>query len=102
MKSYVLAFSHSWPCCKIGQGQPMVIIWTMLVLLQYPILHIKFQGDRSTVSRKEILKFLPWTSMVDMLVMCPGLFFPAQGNSTWNIVTTGPMAFEEMFEIVIV
>ena len=24
-----------WPCCKIGQGQPKVIIWTNLVVLEY-------------------------------------------------------------------
>ena len=35
-----------WPCRKIGQGQPRVIIWTHLVALEYPMLHIKFQGYR--------------------------------------------------------
>ena len=28
-----------WPCRKIGQGQPRVIIWTNLVILEHPILH---------------------------------------------------------------
>ena len=27
-----------WPCCKLSQGQPMVIIWTNLVVLKHPIL----------------------------------------------------------------
>ena len=31
-------------CCKIGQGQPRVIIWTNLVVLEHPMLHTKFQG----------------------------------------------------------
>ena len=33
-----------WPCHKIGQGQPRVIIWTKLVVLKHPMLHTKFQG----------------------------------------------------------
>ena len=42
-----------WPCCKIGQGQPSVIIWTNLVVLEYPMLHTKFQGHRPFGSREE-------------------------------------------------
>ena len=53
MKSYVPEFSYIWSCCKIGQGQSMEIIWIILVLLQYPMLHIKFQGNLSTGSREE-------------------------------------------------
>ena len=33
-----------WPCNKIGQGQPRVIIWTNLVVIKHLMLHIKFQG----------------------------------------------------------
>ena len=33
---------QNWPCRKIGQGQPRVIIWTILVVLVYTMLHIKF------------------------------------------------------------
>ena len=39
MKSYVLAFIHICPCRKIGQGQLNVIIWTILVVLWYPMQH---------------------------------------------------------------
>ena len=35
-----------WPCHKNGQGQPSVIIWTNLVVLEYPMLYTKFQGRR--------------------------------------------------------
>ena len=47
MKSYFLEFSHIWSCPKIGQGHPKVIIWKILVVLQYQMLHIKFQGNQS-------------------------------------------------------
>ena len=52
MKSYVLEFFLDWSCRKIGYDQPKVIIWTILVLLKYPMLHIKFQGNRSTSPRE--------------------------------------------------
>ena len=52
MKSYGLEFS--WLIFgKIGQGQPKVTIWTILVLLQYPMLHINFQSNQSIGSREE-------------------------------------------------
>ena len=63
MKSYVLEFSYVWSCKKISQGQPQAIIWTILVVLEYSLLYIKFQGNQSTGSREEFLRFLPWTSM---------------------------------------
>ena len=34
-------------------GQPKVIICTILLLLQYPMLNIKFQGNQSTGSKEE-------------------------------------------------
>ena len=55
-----LPFSHAksirgqiWPCRKIGQGQPRVIIWTNLVVLEYPMLHTNFQGHQLFGSREE-------------------------------------------------
>ena len=33
-----------WPCRKIGQGQPRVIIWANLVVLKHPIMHTKVIG----------------------------------------------------------
>ena len=35
---------YIWPCRKTGHGQPRVIICTNLVVLEYPMLHTKFQG----------------------------------------------------------
>ena len=35
-----------WPCHKNEQGQPSVIIWKNLVVLEYPILHTKIQGHQ--------------------------------------------------------
>ena len=50
-KSIVLLFfpyksirDQIWPCHKIGLGQPRVIIWTNLVVLEHPMLHTKFQS----------------------------------------------------------
>ena len=34
-----------WPCCKIGQGQPRVIIWTNYDGLESPMLHTKCHGN---------------------------------------------------------
>ena len=42
-----------WPCCKIGQGQLRVFIWTNLVVLEHSMLHTKFQGHRPFGSGKE-------------------------------------------------
>ena len=33
-----------WPCRKICQGQPKVIVWANLVVLKHPMMHIKIQG----------------------------------------------------------
>ena len=32
-----------WPCCKICQCQPRLIIWIHMVVLEYQILHTQFQ-----------------------------------------------------------
>ena len=51
-----------WPCHKNGQGQLSVIIWTNLVVPEYPMLYTKFQVyqvSRSSVSwfrRRRFLK----------------------------------------------
>ena len=56
MKSYVLEFFHDWSCHEIGQGQSMVIIWIILLVLLYPMLHAKFYGHWLTGSGKKVLK----------------------------------------------
>ena len=68
-------YKHKGPCCKIGQGQPRVIIWTNLVVLDHPMLHFKFKGHRPFGSREEdFLKFLSYMGMAAILVMWPGPF----------------------------
>ena len=42
-----------WPCRKIGQGQPRVIIWTNYYGLKSPMLHNKFRGNQSAGSGEE-------------------------------------------------
>ena len=59
----------------MGQVQPRDIIWKILVVLTYTMLHTKFQGHRSTDSEeKDILRFLPYMGMAAMLVMWPTSF----------------------------
>ena len=45
-----------WPWRKIGQGQHKVIILTNLVVLEYSMLHTKFQGHRPFGSREDFFK----------------------------------------------
>ena len=49
-KSTVLTFSYG---NKTGQGQRRVIIWTNFDGLDFPMLHTKFHGNRSTCSGEE-------------------------------------------------
>ena len=42
-----------WSCHKIGQGQHSVIIWTNLVVLEHPMMQIKFQCYRPFGAREE-------------------------------------------------
>ena len=91
----------------MGQGQPREIIWTILVVLTYTMLHTKFQGHRSIGSGEEdFLRFLPYMGMAAILVMWPEPFEqlfvpPIPGGYIWNLVTIGPVVSEEKsFEIV--
>ena len=102
-KTIVLLSSHVksirdkiWPCHKIGQGQPSVIIWTNLVVLKYPMLHINFQGHHPFGSREEeFLRFLPYMGMAATLVkfclfcLCWGLtsqstIFQSCRDGSWS------------------
>ena len=49
-----------WPCRKIGQGQPRIIIWTNLAVLELPKLYTKFKDHQPFGSREEDLRFLPY------------------------------------------
>ena len=78
-----------------------------MVVLGYPMLHTKFQGHWSTGSGEE--DFLNVFTIYGhgghigpvTLRVCT-IFIPsAQGGSKRNLVTFGPVAFEEMFETVV-
>ena len=90
-----------WPSRKIGQGQPRVINWTNLVVLEHPMLHAKFQGHRPFgCGEEDFLRFLPYMGMAAILVMWPGQFEqtfvpPSHGGSIWNLASIGPVTSEE-------
>ena len=42
-----------WPCRKIGQGQPRVIIWTNYDGVESPMLHTTFRGNPPAGSGEE-------------------------------------------------
>ena len=75
MKSKVSPFSHIWPCRKNNQGQPKVIKWTILVVLEYLMLHTMIQGHKSISSGEEdFLSFFPYMGIAAILVMWPNSF----------------------------
>ena len=78
-----------WPWRKIGKGQPMVIIWANLVVLEHPMLHTKFRSHRPFGSREDFLMFLPYMGMAAILVIWPWPFEqtfvpPSHGDSIWS------------------
>ena len=57
-------------CCKIGQGQPWVIIYVNFVELESLMLHAKFQDHKASGSGEEnFQRFLPYIGMAAILVM---------------------------------
>ena len=50
---YRKACYQIWPCHKLGQGQPRIIIWTNYDGLESLMLHTKFPGNWSTGSGEE-------------------------------------------------
>ena len=89
-----------WPCRKIDQGQPRVIRIN-LVVLEYQMLHTKFQGHWPFGSREEDFfnVFTPyghghhfghvtwkiWTNFRS----------PSHGGFTWNLALIGPAFSKE-------
>ena len=60
------------PCCKIGQGQLRVIIWTNYDGPKSPMLHTKPQGHWPFGSGEEdFWRVLPYMGVVAILVMWP-------------------------------
>ena len=54
---YKIIRNQIWPCRKIVQGQPRVIIWTNMVVLEHPMLHTKFQGHRCFFVQEKKMTF---------------------------------------------
>ena len=52
----------SWPCCKIGQDQPRVIIYISFLELESLMLHAKFQDHRTSGSGEEDFYYIWWLS----------------------------------------
>ena len=90
-----------WPCRKICQAQPKVIIWANLVVLKHRKMHTKIQGHWLFGSGEEdFFRFLPYMAMAAILVMWPGpfeqTFVPSSHrSSTWNLTLIGPVVSEE-------
>ena len=90
-----------WPWRKMGQGQPRDIIWTILVVFTYTMLHTKFQGHWSVGSGEEdFLRFLPYMGMAAILVMWPNsfvfIFIPILFQAfIWTLVPNCPTVFEK-------
>ena len=87
-----------WLCHKNGR-QYSVIIWTNLVVLEYPLLYTKFQSHRPIGSKEgDFLRFLPYMGLEAMLVMWPRIFehifIPtSHGGSIWNLASNGLVFF---------
>ena len=85
----------------MGQGQPREIIWTILVVFTYTMLHTKFQGHWSVGSGEEdFLRFLPYMGMAAILVMWPNsfvfIFIPILLQAfIWTLVPNCPPVFEK-------
>ena len=105
MTTYNSTREQIWPCRKIGQGQPRVIIWTNSVLLMHLMLHTKFQGHRPFgPGEEDFLRFLPYMGMAAVLVMWPEPFErtfvpPSRRGSIWNLASIDPVvSVEKMFD----
>ena len=85
-----------WPCHKIGQGQPKVIIWTNFDGPKAPILHTRPKVTGPLVPEKKIFEaFLQYMGVVAILIMwprCPEQTFGplTHGTCTWNLASIGP------------
>ena len=90
-----------WSCHRIGQGQPRVIIWIKLVVLEHPMLHTKFQDQDHQPfgsGEEDFLRFLPYmgghlghVTRTFEQILIP----PSHGDSIWNLASVGPVVSEE-------
>ena len=90
-----------WPCRKICLCQPRGIIWTNLVILEYSMLHTKFQVIGLSLPETKILEvILARMGIAAILVMWHKPFIltfilSSHEGSTWNMASIGLVFFEE-------
>ena len=93
-----------WPCCKIGQGQPRVIIWTNYDGQEPPMLHTNFCGNRSTTFGKEdfwrVFTMYGRGGHLRHVTRMPQTNFhsPYPRRLHINLALIGPVVLEKMFE----
>ena len=79
-----------WPCHKNGQGQPSVIIWINLVVLEYAMLYTKFQGHQPLGSEeRDFWRFLPYRYGSYLGHVTRNIWTNFQPNIPWRL----PMKF---------
>ena len=90
-----------WPCYKVYQGQPRIIIWTNLLEPESLMLHIKFQGHWPFGIWDEDFQrfFFPYMGIAAILVMWPRHYEqtfvpPPNGVSACNLVSIGPAVWK--------
>ena len=90
-----------WPCRKIGQGQPRLIIWTNYDGPKAPMRQSNDKVNGPLVLEKKIFEgLLPYMGMVAILVMwptpCEQTFVPpSHWGFIWNLALIGPAVLEK-------
>ena len=88
-----------WPSHKNGHGQPSVIIWTHLVVLEYLMLYTKFPGHQPLGSEEgDFWRFYQKCAWTPSWSFDPetfeNTFIPtSHGGSTWNLASNGQVFF---------
>ena len=92
---------HIWPYRKIGQGQPRLIIWANMIVLEHPMMHTMFQCLRPFGSGEEdFSRFLSYMGTAAILIKWPGLYEqtfvpPSYRSIILNLTLIGPVVSEE-------
>ena len=90
----------------MGQGQPSIIIWANLVVLEHPMMYTKFRGHQPFGFREKDFFFKVFTiyGHGGHLGKWPGPFEqtfvpPSHRSSIWNLTLIGPVISQEMFKL---
>ena len=98
-----LIMDQIWPCSKIGQGQPRVIIWTNYDRPESPMLHTERQGHWPFRSGEEdfwrVFTIYMRGGHLGHVTNTPQTnFLPSHWGSIWNLALIGPAVLEKIFE----